>query len=114
LLIKKKEVVGFDFGVCAATAESSQCRDAGSTWRRDVEDTKAFALESRPRLVDARGFDRASHNLASRGSQSTNKLSHDSRFYLTRLVSRSCNGAKRNLIAFASLRLCVRMFLLAS
>jgi hypothetical protein len=61
----------------------------------DVKDTKALALESRPRLMHARGFDGTSHNLASRGSQSTNKLSHGTRFYLTRLVSRSCNPCMR-------------------
>src|SRR5215208_2092535 len=79
--------------MCAAPAEASQCRNAGGAWRRDVEDTKAFTLESRPRFVDAGGFDCARHNLAGRGSQSTNKLSHGSRFYLTRRISRSCRDA---------------------
>jgi hypothetical protein len=89
LLIKEEEVVGFNFGMRAAAAEPRQCGDTGGTWRRDIEDAKSFALESRPRLVYAGSFNGASYNLASRGSQSTNKLSHGSRFYLTRRGSRS-------------------------
>jgi len=88
-LIKEEEVVGLDLGMSAAAAESRQCSDAGGAWRRDIEDAKSFALESRPCLVDAGSFDGSSNDLAGRGSQSTNKLSHGSRFYLTRRISRS-------------------------
>ena len=43
--------------MCAAATQASECSDAGGAWRRDVKDTKAFALESRPRvLAESQGF----------------------------------------------------------